>query len=269
MIRIFFHILYNGIISSLSDIVKVHKLMVFFITIHIIDSSSKSENENSIIPFGTRISGRAKKIKYKNLGNFQFRTYPKPELKPITVPVQRIRHEVRYKPVVIEREPYEPRIFEIDTTEKERLPLVVRFRSISSDMKLSHSHKSADVPSVQETKSEDEPHIAIQEVKKPVIQDIFEYITPYRFMIREVRPVIEIQNTILNERKIPVDVNDYHKINKDLGYNCFYLNNYGIYDRDLYSGESVYDLNYNSTRSLMSYMNSDNLLFNILRKYRD
>jgi len=63
--------------------------------------------------------------------------------------------------------------------ESNNIPLVLHFKSQSSRLKIMQSHKGSE-GEMHKSLSEDEPDILLHTVRKPVIQEIREIITPFR-----------------------------------------------------------------------------------------
>lgn len=59
------------------------------------------------------------------------------------------------------------------------VPVNLLFKSASSSLNIQQAHEGAG-GSVQESQSEDEPHILKHSVTKPIIQEVHEVITPQR-----------------------------------------------------------------------------------------
>lgn len=76
------------------------------------------------------------------------------------------------------------------------LSLKIRFNSHSSNINAVQNHFGSQ-GQVKKSSSVDHPDILIHSVKKPVIQEIKEVITPYRKRIQEVKPVQEKVETII------------------------------------------------------------------------
>ncbi|KPM10976.1 DFP2-like protein 38 [Sarcoptes scabiei] len=104
------------------------------------------------------------------------------------------KHSVEMKPVEIPIEDLEPQIIEV---EGGALPLEIHFKSSSSRIRVHQTHESAGAGQVEQTSSEEEPHRLIHEVKKPIIQEVREIITPFRRVIQEIQPVMEEIHTIV------------------------------------------------------------------------
>lgn len=95
---------------------------------------------------------------------------------------------------MVPQEPLEPQVIEIEGSV---LPLILHFKSVSSPIRIHQMHHPAQAVEVQETKSEDEPHILRHQVTKPIIQEVREIITPYRRIVQEIQPVQEQIQTIV------------------------------------------------------------------------
>ncbi|OTF81328.1 DFP2-like protein [Euroglyphus maynei] len=104
------------------------------------------------------------------------------------------KHTVEMKPVDIPYEDIEPQVIEV---EGGALPLEIHFKSSSSRIRVHQTHEAAGAGEVEQTSSEEEPHRLIHEVKKPIIQEVREIITPYRKVVQEIQPVMEEIHTIV------------------------------------------------------------------------
>ena len=102
------------------------------------------------------------------------------------------RHNVQYYDVPSSGY-VKPTTVEIGAT---HIPLNMIFRSASSNLNVKQYHQGT-MGSVQESYSQDEPHLLRHTVKKPVYQEIREVISPYRKITQEIRPVQEEINTIV------------------------------------------------------------------------
>lgn len=76
------------------------------------------------------------------------------------------------------------------------IPLNIIFKSASSNLNVLQQHEGA-AGGQQETSSEDEPHRLLHTVRKPVIQEVREIVTPFRKVIQEIQPVQEEIQTIV------------------------------------------------------------------------
>lgn len=172
------------------------------------------------------------------------------------------RYSVKIKNVDLPQEPFQPQVVQV---EGGKTSFVIQFKSASSNINVIQSHESAEVPPVQKSSSEDEPHYLVHRVRRPVIQEVREIISPYRSVVQEIRPVVEIINTLIsrgdqNRRKAVVES----------GVENFLVEN--LIDKRLYDGTSIYDLKYSSPNiQLLDTINSNNsnILFNMLQLYRD
>ncbi|KAI2808735.1 hypothetical protein RDWZM_005940 [Blomia tropicalis] len=104
------------------------------------------------------------------------------------------KHTFETKPVDIPFEDLEPQIIEV---EGGALPLEIHFKSASSRIRVHQSHAAAGAGETEHTSAEEEPHRLVHEVKKPIIQEVREIITPYRRVIQEIQPVQEEIHTIV------------------------------------------------------------------------
>ncbi|XP_027202416.2 uncharacterized protein LOC113796355 [Dermatophagoides pteronyssinus] len=77
------------------------------------------------------------------------------------------------------------------------VPVNLLFRSASSNLNIQQAHDGAG-GSVQESQSEDEPHILRHSVTKPIIQEVHEVITPQRRITQEIQPVQEEILTVVS-----------------------------------------------------------------------
>lgn len=113
------------------------------------------------------------------------------------------RHNIRFVEVDVPDFPSrEPHIIEVDSNP---LPIVIQFKSASSQIRVEHSHKELQQqPKIQETKSEDQPQHLRHEVIKPIIQEVHEIVKPYRRVIQEIRPVVQEIETIVAKKKTGV-----------------------------------------------------------------
>lgn len=76
------------------------------------------------------------------------------------------------------------------------LPLTLRFNSMSSRINAIQKHVGHP-GQVYKQNAVDEPDLLIQNVQKPVIQEVREIISPFRNILQEVRPVQEQIQTII------------------------------------------------------------------------
>ncbi|KAI2798882.1 hypothetical protein BLOT_012498 [Blomia tropicalis] len=76
------------------------------------------------------------------------------------------------------------------------LPLTIRFNTHSSQINAQQKHFGSQ-GQVQKASAVDQPDLLIQNIKKPVIQEVRETIAPFRSRTQEVRPVQEKIETII------------------------------------------------------------------------
>lgn len=109
----------------------------------------------------------------------------------------RTKHTFEYRPVTLNQvqEPIEPKVIEV---EARSVPLEIHFKSASSRIKLVQSHKSGELnENVERTSSDEEPQRLFHLVRKPIIQEVREIITPYRRIVQEIQPVMEEIHTVI------------------------------------------------------------------------
>ena len=112
---------------------------------------------------------------------------------PVSAAVQSVR-SVEVKDVQNSYQNNEPQIIDIPPS---ALPIVINFRTSSSQIQIHQSHEHAEPAEVQQTQSEDDPTYLKHQVTKPVIQEVHEIILPYRKIIQEIRPVEEEIKTVV------------------------------------------------------------------------
>jgi hypothetical protein len=111
------------------------------------------------------------------------------------------KQTIDYRDVDVRRQ-ITPQIIEVNAGV---LPLTILFKSASSRLNVMQSHEGSQ-GGEESTSSEDEPYRLIHKVKKPIIQEVHEIITPYRRVIQEIHPVEEEVKTIVARGR---DVSDY------------------------------------------------------------
>ena len=102
------------------------------------------------------------------------------------------RHQVEFRDVPSTGS-VEPTTIEVGAGQ---IPLNILFRSASSNLNIAQVHDGAQ-GSVQESSSDDEPHLLKHSVTKPIIQEVREVITPTRKIVQEIQPVQEEILTIV------------------------------------------------------------------------
>ncbi|KAH9413177.1 hypothetical protein DERP_006863 [Dermatophagoides pteronyssinus] len=139
-------------------------------------------------------------------GGYQHQQQQQQSHGPITAAVQ-TKHSVQYIDVPNNSPPIMPQTILVEAN---RIPLNIFFQSRSSNLNVETEHTPSP-GSTQETSSEDEPHHLIHRVVKPIIQEVYEIIKPYRKITQEIKPVEENIQTIIS-RQIPSD-NKYVPVN--------------------------------------------------------
>ena len=75
-------------------------------------------------------------------------------------------------------------------TDSGPLPLKIRFNSHSSNIDAIQNHFGS-AGQVKKSSSVDQPDILLYKIRKPIIQEISEYVAPYRKRIYNILPVSE------------------------------------------------------------------------------
>ncbi|KAJ6221086.1 hypothetical protein RDWZM_006898 [Blomia tropicalis] len=94
------------------------------------------------------------------------------------------------------------------------LPLTIKFNSHSSNIYAIQKHIGS-APQVQKSSHVDHPDLLIQNIKKPIIQEVREVITPYRHRTQELKPVHEKIETIIAKDKHESYGHSEHKYGHD------------------------------------------------------
>lgn len=102
-------------------------------------------------------------------------------------------HSVHTVPVSSSKLPAKTPVVNING---DALPLTMRFNTVSTRINAVQKHISHP-GQVQKHNTVDEPDLLIQNIQKPVIQEVHEVITPMRKITQEVRPVQERIQTII------------------------------------------------------------------------
>lgn len=98
---------------------------------------------------------------------------------------------------------YEPNIIELPSSQPV-LPIVFNFRTQTSPIIATQSRvKSASQPTVEFLQTNEPPHYRQHVVHKPIIQDLREVIIPYRYYVREIKPVNEYKQTYIPTYRRP------------------------------------------------------------------
>ncbi|KAF7492434.1 hypothetical protein SSS_02658 [Sarcoptes scabiei] len=107
----------------------------------------------------------------------------------------------------------EPQIIEITGYDQ---PIEIHFKSATSRIYVKQTHES--LPSDSRTEyehREEEPKRLVSNIRKPIIQEVHEIISPYRKVLQEIRPVMEEIHTIVSQTE-PIRSNHSHsKLKKE------------------------------------------------------
>lgn len=117
---------------------------------------------------------------------------PAPAISPVSLAVRSTQNIQYYDipSVQTAAQPYQVMV------ESQSVPMTMMFRTYSSPMNVRHQHVTSQ-GSVQETHSQDEPHVLRHTIHKPILQEIREVIAPMRTIRQEVRPVEENIQTLV------------------------------------------------------------------------
>ncbi|KAJ6220896.1 hypothetical protein RDWZM_006708 [Blomia tropicalis] len=132
-------------------------------------------------------------------------------MQPVKAAIQ-TTHTIDYKEVPNEQSNIMPQTILVEAN---NIPLKILFQSKSSDLNIQSEHIPSPPVEPQETESEDEPHRLIHRVTKPIVQQIYELIMPYRKIIQQIEPVKEEIQTIVS-RSVASD-NKYEPVNNKNG----------------------------------------------------
>jgi len=113
--------------------------------------------------------------------------------KVISAAVQ-TRYSSESRPTPLQPSTSQPTIVEVDGGE---LPLEIVFKSTGSRIRVRQLHSGPGGGSFEETSSEDEPTRLLHTVRKPIVQEVREIITPFRRIVQEIQPVQEEIHTVV------------------------------------------------------------------------
>ncbi|XP_075588353.1 uncharacterized protein LOC124493742 [Dermatophagoides farinae] len=82
------------------------------------------------------------------------------------------------------------------------IPLTLILRSSSSNLNVIPQHDGSNGGIYEETVSTDEPIRLIHTIRKPIYQEIYEYIKPYRYVKQQILPVQETISTIISRQPL-------------------------------------------------------------------
>ncbi|KAH7644221.1 hypothetical protein HUG17_6583 [Dermatophagoides farinae] len=88
------------------------------------------------------------------------------------------------------------------------IPLTLILRSSSSNLNVIPQHDGSNGGIYEETVSTDEPIRLIHTIRKPIYQEIYEYIKPYRYVKQQILPVQETISTIISRQPLNNNNND-------------------------------------------------------------
>jgi len=119
---------------------------------------------------------------------------------PIEAAVQS-RRTVEVREMTIPQDYIQPQIIEVNA---DHMPVQIHFKSSSSPVTVRQSHTPGTAGPVEHTSYQDQAHRLVNEVIKPVIQEVREIIQPYRRVTQEIRPVIEEVHTVIHKGERPI-----------------------------------------------------------------
>nr|XP_027204572.1 probable serine/threonine-protein kinase mps1 [Dermatophagoides pteronyssinus] len=96
-------------------------------------------------------------------------------------------------------------------------PLQLHFKSPSNRIRVIQSsiedhEKQTEKQEIERT--EEEPRLYYQQIRKPILQQVHEIIMPYRKVIQEIKPVVEqIHTVVSSKRRSPSSSGKFHKSN--------------------------------------------------------
>lgn len=106
------------------------------------------------------------------------------------------RRTFEFRHVSIPENLAQPQVIEVGAGS---LPIHILFRSASSPLSVQQVHTAGLQAPVEYGQFQEHPHRLVNEVMKPVIQEVREVIQPYRRVTQEVRPVIEEVHTVVHK----------------------------------------------------------------------
>ena len=120
---------------------------------------------------------------------------PQQSYGPIEAAIQS-RRTVELREVAYPDDYVQPQVIEVGAGQ---LPVQIHFKSASSPLTVKQSHTPGYQSPVEYGSYRDEPHRLVNEVTKPVIQEVREVIQPYRRVTQEIRPVMEEVHTLVHK----------------------------------------------------------------------
>jgi hypothetical protein len=114
---------------------------------------------------------------------------------PVEAAVQ-TRRTIEFRQVDLPQDLATPQVIEVNPNYES---VQIHFKTASSPLSVRQSHIPAAVGPVEHTSYQDNAHRLVNEIVKPVIQEVREIIQPYRRITQEIRPVIEEVHTIVHK----------------------------------------------------------------------
>ncbi|XP_054166942.1 KH domain-containing protein 3-like [Oppia nitens] len=105
------------------------------------------------------------------------------------------RRTVELRQVPVQQDYIQPQIIEVNS---DNMPVQINFRSSSSPVQVQQTHTPSQ-GSTEHSSFQDQPHRVVNEITKPIIQEVREIIQPYRRVTQEIRPVIEEIHTVVHK----------------------------------------------------------------------
>jgi len=148
--------------------------------------------------YGTKFAAPAPVKTTQTYAAPQMQTYAAPQQQyygPVEAAVHS-RRTVEFRNVVTQRDYIHPQVIEVNS---DNLPVQINFRSSSSPVHVQQIHTPSVVGPAEHNSFQDQPHRIVNEVVKPIIQEVREVIQPYRRVTQEIKPVIEEIHTIVHK----------------------------------------------------------------------
>lgn len=119
-----------------------------------------------------------------------------PRQEVVQAAVQQLGRTIEYKAVPYADAPIEAQVIEVEPSE---VPLHLHFKTKSSNLVASQSHIPAEIQEVQEATSQDEPTRLSMTINKPILQEVYETVSPFRQIQTEILPVQEAVHTVVTK----------------------------------------------------------------------
>jgi len=145
--------------------------------------------------FGTKFAAPVKST--QSYGAPQMQTYATPQqyYGPVEAAVHS-RRTVEFRNVATQRAYVQPQVIDVNS---DNMPVQINFRSSSSPVHVQQVHTPGVVGPAEYNSFQDQPHRIVNEVVKPIIQEVREVIQPYRRVTQEIKPVIEEVLTVVHK----------------------------------------------------------------------